>query len=131
MKSFKQVMLKGFIRAQLEDMLDQIDANETERKAVAAARDEILAAFTQLHEKKAASVAEVTSIFRSDTIDKRAVAQFRAEKEADVHALTQAIEHALAEVHGALTPAHRQQIVELIRARRDRVHEHVPTDETL
>ena len=131
MKSFKQTMLKGFVSAQLEDMLDQLDANETERKAVYAARDEILSAVGQLHDKKAASVAEVATIFRGDTIDKAAVAKFRADKEADLRALTQTIEHALAEVHAALTPAHRQQIVELIRARRDRMHEHVSTDETL
>jgi Spy/CpxP family protein refolding chaperone len=131
MKNFKQSMVNGFVSAQLEDMLDQLDASETERKAVYAARDEILGAWSQLREKKAASVAEVTTLFRSDTIDKEAVARFRAAKEVDVRALTQTIEHAVAEVHAALTPTHRQQLVELIRARRDRMHDHVASDETL
>jgi hypothetical protein len=132
MKRFKQTLMEGFINAQVEDVLEQLGANEAERKVVHDARDEVLAAIQKAHATKQASIEELANLFRGDTVDKTGVERFRTDKEAQLKAVQDAVEHAITQIHAGLTPEHRQKLVELVRARRDRAKnakEH-PTQDT-
>jgi len=128
MRAFKQTMMTGFVHATVDDMLDQLSADEHERQVVHAAQDEVLAAIGKAHATKQASIEQIATLFRGDTVDKTAFASFRAEKEAQVHAIADVIEHAITEVHDGLSAEHRQKLVELVRARRDHAR-HAPHGE--
>jgi hypothetical protein len=120
MKRFKQTLMEGFVNAEVEDVLDQLSATEAERKVVHEARDEVLAAIQQAHATKQASIDELSNLFRGDTVDKAGLARFRADKEAQLRTVQDAVEHALTQLHAGLSAEHRQKLVELVRARCDR-----------
>jgi hypothetical protein len=126
MRTFKAKLMTGLVSAQIEDTLDQLVATDDERKVAHAARDEVLAAVTELQAHQESTVAQLSSMFSSDTVDKAAVAHFQAEKEADLHTLTNVIQHAIVSLHDSLSPAHRQKLVEIVRARRAHHMPHAP-----
>jgi hypothetical protein len=118
MRSFKAKLVSGLVSAQIEDTLDQLVATDEERKVAHAARDEVLAAVTELQAHQESSVAQLSSLFSSEKVDKAAINRFQTEKEADLRTLTNVIQHAIVSLHDTLSPAHRQKLVEIVRARR-------------
>jgi len=129
MRSFKAKLMTGLVSAQIEDTLDQLVATDEERKVAHAARDEVLAAVTELQAHQESTVARLSSLFNSDKVDKAALEGFQKEREADLHALTNVIQHAVVSLHDALSPAHRQKLVEIVRARRAHHVPHAPDPE--
>jgi hypothetical protein len=126
MHAFKQKLIDGFVNATVEDLLEQLAADEHERQVVHGARDEVLAAIHAAQDTKQASLDQLTALFRGDALDRAGVARFRAEKEAQVRAIADAVEHALTQVHDGLSADHRTKLVELMRARRERAR-HAPS----
>ncbi len=120
MRAFKEKVIDGFVNAQVEDVLDQLGASQAERQAAHQARDRVLDAIRALRGSRSASVEELASIFRGDPLDKAALSQFRSVQEDHLRVLGELFGSALTELHDALTPAHRKQVVELVRARQAR-----------
>jgi hypothetical protein len=110
--------MDGFITIVIEDLLEQLNASQAERDAAHRARDTVVGAIRQAQTSLQASIEQLSSLFRGETIDKAALASLRADKEGQVRAVTTACEQALTELHAAFTPEHRLKLVELVRARR-------------
>jgi Spy/CpxP family protein refolding chaperone len=123
MRAFKQTLVSGFVHAQVEDVLDQLAADEHERKVVHTAEDEVVAALQKAQETKQASIDQLATLFRGDAIDGAELGRFRAEKEAQVHAITAVVEHAITQIHDGLSAEHRQKLVALVRAKHDRARQ--------
>ena len=120
MKAFKTKLMSGFVNAQIEDVLGQMGASESERTGVHSARDQVMHAVEALHAGRDARLDELTRLFRDPAVDRAALSRFRAETESEVNGVVEAIDEAVHALHATLTPAHRQQLVQLIRERRAR-----------
>ncbi len=117
MRAFKEKIVDGFVNAAVEDVLDQLAASQPERTAAHQARDKVLEAIKAARDTRAASAEELGRIFVGDPLDKAALATFRTAREAQLHGLGEQFATVITELHASLSPAHRKQVVELVRAR--------------
>ena len=120
MKAFQEKMMSGLVNAQVEDVLDQLGASEAERQAARQTRDVVLGALQAARADKDARMDHLASLFRDDTVDRASLQRFRSESDQQVRALMDAVQQAVRRLHDGLSPAHRQQLVQLVRDRRAR-----------
>jgi len=118
-------MMKGFAASKIDDLLDEVDANDAQRTAIEAARDHVFAAFDDnVATAHAAMVEQALALFSADVLDASKVQALRDEHQARADRIGDAVVQAIHDVHDALTPAQRKQVTAAIRARAARFHHH-------
>jgi Spy/CpxP family protein refolding chaperone len=86
-----------------------------QRAAVYAARDRVFAAFAESHKDRRADLERALKLFEADKLDDAAVQALRAEHEAEMKRVGEAIHQAIVDVHGVLDGAQRKAIVAFVR----------------
>jgi periplasmic protein CpxP/Spy len=108
--------MRRMVDARIEEALDEIKATPAQRQTVAAARDRVLGAVQEGRPDRGADLERVLALFAADRIDGQAVAALRAEHEARMHAVTDAVVQAITQVHQVLSAQQRQALVDFVRA---------------
>lgn len=113
-------MMKRMASARLDEALDAIGANATQRAQIEAARDHVIQTIEALHPEAAMPEAmdKALAIFEADRVDPAAVKALRAEHEQKLAKVADAVEQAAFDLHDALTPAQRKALVEHVKAER-------------
>jgi Spy/CpxP family protein refolding chaperone len=115
-------VMKRVVAAVIDDVLDQASATPTQRAAIHAARDRVLAAVEQHRQSRGPRLEEALRLFEADRIDPAQVTALRRAKEEEHRQLADTIEQALVEAHDALTPAQRTVVADYVRAHHGRRH---------
>ena len=122
---FRGRMMKRMATARIDNLLDEVDANPAQRTAILAARDHVFSVLDEnLATIDAGLVDKALKLFEADKIDAAQVAAMRADHQARVAKVGDAIVQAIHDVHDALTPAQRGQVVDTIRDHMARFEQH-------
>jgi Spy/CpxP family protein refolding chaperone len=110
-----QGLMKQAVSVHVDDMLDKLQASDTQRKTIHTAVDKALATIEQNQQDHAAAFEQGLTIFAADKMDQQKIAAFRAQREAAHQKAGDAIVAAIQTVHDTLTPAQRQQLVSFVK----------------
>jgi Spy/CpxP family protein refolding chaperone len=118
-------MMKRFAGAHIDEMLDEIDANEAQRTAIEAARDHVFSAVeSSLAGAEGRFADRALAIFEADRVDPAAVQALRDEHQARAAKIADAVVQAVHDVHDALTSSQRRIVTDTIRERMQRFGRH-------
>jgi Spy/CpxP family protein refolding chaperone len=106
---------RAHLDAHIDDALDAVKANAAQRRAVAAARDHVLAVADETRKARFADAEGALELFGADRIDNQLVEAARARHQAQVARLGDAIVQAFYDVHDAFTPAQRRALADYVR----------------
>jgi periplasmic protein CpxP/Spy len=108
-------LMKQAVSVHVDDMLDKLQASDSQRRTIHAAVDKALATIEQNQQDHAAAFEQGLTIFAADKMDQQKIAAFRAQREAAHQKAGDAIVAAIQTVHDTLTPAQRQQLVSFVK----------------
>lgn len=108
-------MMRARIEAHVDDALDAINANPQQRVAVRSAVEQL---GKELHDHRAerfSRLADAVQLFAADKLDAQRVAELRGYQDREAERLSDAVVQAVYDVHAALTPAQRKQLVDYVQ----------------
>jgi len=114
-------LMKQAVSVHVDDMLDRLQASDSQRKTIHAAVNKAVATIEQNQQDHAAAFEQGLSIFAADKMDQQKIAGFRAQREAAHQKAGDAIVAAIQTVHDTLTPAQRQQLVSFVKEHHGRM----------
>jgi len=114
-------LMKNMVSVHVDDMLDKLQASDTQRKTIHAAVDKAVATIEQNQHDHEVAFDQALQIFAADKLDQQKIAAFRAEREAAHQRAADAIVGAVQTVHDTLTPAQRQQLVSFVKEHHGRM----------
>lgn len=100
----------------VDDVLDAAKATPAQRQLITAARDHVLDTIEAQRKNGPAYHQQAIALFEADRIDPAAVAQLRAQNEAEVRQVGDAVVQAITDAHDAFTPVQRRAVVDYLRA---------------
>jgi Spy/CpxP family protein refolding chaperone len=109
-------MMKKFVGAVIDDALDEAKVTPQQREQIHAARDKALQAIESRHGDHKEHMEKALRLFEQDRVDRGQLDALRAEREADMRAVSDAVTDALVEAHDVLTPAQRHTVAEYVRS---------------
>lgn len=115
-------VMKRFLSATIDDALEGANVTSAQRAAIDAARDRVFAAMEQHGQSRGTRLEEALQLFEADELDPAQVTALRQTAEAEHRQLADAIEQAIVDVHGTLTPAQRNVVADYVRAHRRHRH---------
>lgn len=118
----REAFFHKMVDARLGAALDAIKAPPAQRATVTKAKDDVVAAFAGARPDHGAELERVLTLFAQPSIDAKAVEALRAEHQAKLTRVGDAMRRALTDVHAALTPEQRKVLVEHVRAHRPKHH---------
>lgn len=111
-------VMKRFAAAMIDDAIDQAQVTPEQRASVHAARDRVFAVVEAHHGQRRAGLEDVLQLFEADRLDAARLQALRARREEHQRQLADAVEQALTDVHGVLTPAQRRVVADYVRSHR-------------
>lgn len=114
-------LMKQMVSVHVDDMLDKLQASDSQRKTIHAAVDKAIAQIQQNQQDHMAAFEKGLQIFAADKLDQSKIAAFRAEREAAHQRTGDALVGAIQTVHDTLTPAQRQQLVSFVKEHHGRM----------
>lgn len=102
---------KKFASAKIDDVLDDLNVTDDQRKQIYATRDKLFTALEDAKPDRAEKFDEITALFAKDELDLRDVEALKLEHREKIQKLEEAVTDAFVEVHSTLTPAQRKQLI--------------------
>jgi len=106
---------KEHVGEKVDDALDAAKATPAQRNAIHASLDHVFDTVAAGQEAGGRAMAGAIQLFSADKIDQAAVAQHRAQKEAQVQKIGDAVVQFVHDAHDALTAPQRQQVIAFVK----------------
>lgn len=103
-----------FVTWKIDDVLDDLEADETQRRQVHAVKERVFEEVAAMHAGRGEHKAQVRAELLSDAPDPELLHRLVDNKIDDVRAFVHKRLDDLLEVHAVLTPAQRQQLAEML-----------------
>ena len=111
-------MMRRFISAEIDEVLDEAKVSREQRTAIHGARDRVFAAVEDHRKGRGARLAEALALFEAERVDPDRVQALRREGEEEHRKIADAVSQAIVEVHDTLTPAQRKIVADYVRSHR-------------
>jgi Spy/CpxP family protein refolding chaperone len=121
---FQERFMGAMIQSRIDDVLDQIKASTDQRTTVNAAKDRIIAAFKSNHAAQGADIEQLVNLFAADKLDEAKIDALRAAHLAGMNKIADAVVQSITEVHDALSPEQRTQLVSIVKAHHEMMGHH-------
>jgi len=112
--------MKRMVSGKIDDALDYAKVEGRAREQVYAARDRVFAALAEAHADRGEHLQQVLELWQADTIDRGKVDALRAERQARMQKVGDAITQGIIDAHDALTPEQRKAVAEYVQKQRAR-----------
>jgi uncharacterized membrane protein len=113
-----EAIMRRVVTAYVDEAIDGARVTPEQRKQVHAAHDRVFRVIADTHRGRGAHLDEALRLFAADTLDRERMARMRSERQAEMQRVGDAIEQALIEVHGVLTPAQRRAVADYVAQHR-------------
>jgi Spy/CpxP family protein refolding chaperone len=111
-------MMKRFVSAQIDEVLDEARVSPEQRTTIYAARDRVFAAIEDHWRSRGARLEEALALFEADRIDPDQVRALHRQREEEHRKIAEAVSQAILDAHDTLTPEQRRIVTEYVRAHR-------------
>lgn len=102
---------KKMMSAHIDEVLDELDVTDDQRKQLHSTRDKLFAAFEENRPGRGEKLEKITALFEKDTLDVRELDALKAEHRDKMQKMEEAVSQAIVEVHATLTPEQRKELV--------------------
>jgi Spy/CpxP family protein refolding chaperone len=109
--------MQGMMERRIDEALEAAELTAEQKTSIDAARAQLRTTLTQLRPHQQVAQ-EVLSLLEDDRWDEARVAKLRAEQEAMLSRIGDAVAQTLKQAHDTLTPAQRQAVVSSLRSQR-------------
>ncbi len=110
--------MRDFVEWKVDRVLDDIDADEAQRKVVSQVTDELFGSFQALHADRADVHAQALALWNSDKPDAAAAHALVDARMDAMRDLAHQATDGLLKVHATLTPAQRAEVAEMVEKHR-------------
>ncbi|MHB1845232.1 MAG: Spy/CpxP family protein refolding chaperone [Deltaproteobacteria bacterium] len=107
---------RHMIDAHVEEALDKIDANPTQRQQVSAIEDKLIADGKAMRDAHQSILAQLAAQFPNAQLDMQALDQAAEPQKQAQEKLRQDIRQAVSDIHAILTPTQRQKLSDLMKS---------------
>lgn len=114
----RAAFMKHMVSAKLDAALSAAQVTPRQREAIHGVRDrlfgEMQKARQELRQKRGADLDQALQLFTADRLDRERLGALRQKHEVAARRMADAVEGAIVEVHGILTPAQRKAMADYI-----------------
>ena len=110
-----QKFFRRMVDACVEELLDKLDANPTQRQQVATVEERLLGDMKAMRESHRGLVDQLVLQLPNERLDMQAIDQASEPQKQAMEKLHQDLRQAVQDVHAILTPKQRQKLADLIK----------------
>ena len=114
--------MRNRMLSHVDDMLDKVKATAAQKTAVRAAIEHVMDTVKDSKSDHSAHVQKAIALFRANKLDPAQVSALRVEGEQQHKKIADAVEQAIHDTHGALTPQQRKALIAEIRSQHGKWH---------